>query len=504
MGKMYIAKEESVQNVLTASNSIKSRLAGIEIAMGGASSVDMKDIINATAFPSSRTSVDLKWEDSEDAYNNDVIVSEWAGTKVVRKEGGVPADETDGVLVVNSTTRDQYKYAPFTDTGLDDLKTYYYRWFPYDTNGNVKASVSLAIRIYPAANTTTLYTSKSNIGLYPGNETETFAVFNASDGTINVKSNNANIKASISGNMVTVTAENLTAGGYSVTLVQNGGKNFNGYATLDVPVTVTDDGSVTSNDLLSSPDTITPALVKAIVNSGMASAVFSPGDQIAIKLNGDVLRQNDTVGKTFNDETYYMVILGINHNKEVESGGKDSIHFVLGKDSAKKEIAITGFAMNTKQSNVGGWEGSDMRNKTCVSFFDCLPQGWRNIISPITKYSENVGTLIADKASKVTATEDKIFLLSEYEVHGVITHAVPSEQRYQKQYDYYTNGNSKTRYFQDAKASSGYTSARWLCRSTSSIRMEYFCLVTDSGEASSGFAYSMYSFAPGFAIIADS
>ena len=52
---------------------------------------------------------------------------------MVRKAGSMPTSRRDGVIVLDSKTRDAYKTTYFCDSGLTDGTTYYYKLFPYTT-----------------------------------------------------------------------------------------------------------------------------------------------------------------------------------------------------------------------------------------------------------------------------------------------------------------------------------------------------------------------------------
>lgn len=110
-----------------------------------------------------------------------------------------------------------------------------------------------------------------------------------------------------------------------------------------------------------------------------------------------------------------------------------------------------------------------------------------------TKYSDNSGGG-SDNASYVTATTQKIFLLAEFEVHGTRYYANSAERNYQKQYDYYKNGNSKVKYQHSSTGSACF----WWLRSVYATYTTYFCLVNTDGGASDDIAYNSYGFAPGF------
>ncbi len=77
----------------------------------------------------------ISWTDPDDVVINGGIAAAWAGTKVIRKEGSAPTSPTDGVEVVNETTRNQYQNTPVVDTGLTNGVTYYYGIFPYTDLG---------------------------------------------------------------------------------------------------------------------------------------------------------------------------------------------------------------------------------------------------------------------------------------------------------------------------------------------------------------------------------
>lgn len=77
--------------------------------------------------------VALTWTDPLDVTLDGATLSAWGGTKVLRKTGSYPANENDGVLVVDSGVRNQYESSGFVDTGLTNDTIYYYSAFPYTT-----------------------------------------------------------------------------------------------------------------------------------------------------------------------------------------------------------------------------------------------------------------------------------------------------------------------------------------------------------------------------------
>ena len=88
--------------------------------------------------------VSLTWTDPKNKYatpegeameDTDQLVSVWAYTRIVRKIGSAPASPNDGVLVVESSVRNQYQNTAYMDSGLTNDTTYYYGVFAINENG---------------------------------------------------------------------------------------------------------------------------------------------------------------------------------------------------------------------------------------------------------------------------------------------------------------------------------------------------------------------------------
>lgn len=111
----------------------------IETGAAGIPPMDMKLV--SVSLGADNTKLIIKGIDPDDTLDgNGSVLCKWMGTKVVRKVGSYPTKPTDGVLVVDYQTRNQYKSTGFVDTGLVEGETYYYRWFPYSDQGSVNKS----------------------------------------------------------------------------------------------------------------------------------------------------------------------------------------------------------------------------------------------------------------------------------------------------------------------------------------------------------------------------
>lgn len=353
-----------------------------------------------------------------------------------------------------------------------------YQW----SDGSTSAK-SVTWAIGKAAGSLTL--AKSSVTLNISSLTENVAVTRAGDGVISATSSNtATARVEVSGTSVKITG--LKAGTAKITVKVAAGTNHTAPSDKTINVTVSlPDTSLANN---------TPDIIAAAAKSGQAANYWSVGDKVGIAVNGSF------GGLSYNN-TVYAFILGFNHNSSVEGG--NSIHFQFGKTAAGVDIAFvnsygstsTGFCMNTSNTNSGGWNNSYMRKTICPAFLAALPKAWQNIIAACTKYSDNTGGG-SNTASYVTATSDKIWLLSEMEVQGTRSYANSAEANYQKQYDYYRNGNSKVKYHHTATTSA----CRWWLRSVYAGGTSNFCRVRTGGSANYSNAYYSYGFAPGFKV----
>ena len=78
----------------------------------------------------------IRWTDPDDTVLDNAVLSDWASTVVIRKDGSVPENIKDGVVVVENTIKDQYKETEFIDSnGLEGGHTYYYRFFTKSASG---------------------------------------------------------------------------------------------------------------------------------------------------------------------------------------------------------------------------------------------------------------------------------------------------------------------------------------------------------------------------------
>ena len=533
----------------------------------------------------------IKWSDPAATITSDgVTLATWASTTVVVKEGSYATDkdDSDAVYTLKVTTRNQYANTPLTVTGLTNGTTYYISFFPETTDGGVNASTTqrdtgVANRItidnvpsqsgsltynggaqsptWSNYNTTymtiggttsgtnagsysatftpttdyrwsdgtttaktvswsigkatgTLTVSPNSIELSPSNLSDTFTIGGNHDGTISVVSNNTGIATvSRSGNTVTVNNVNQTTGNTTITVSCTAGTNYTAPSSQSVTVEAKFVSSVLNENDWS--------VIKSVADASQGANYWAVGDRKAVTVNG-------TVGTQAINGTYYVYILGFDHNSSREgtgitfgtfktalSGGTD----ICLVDSHYNDYSTGGqkwFNMNhSSNTNSGGWKGCDLRydvlgstnsnnndagTTTATSpvsgtLMAALPSDLRAVMKPMNIYTDNTGGG-SNTASYVTKSVDYLPLLAEYEIFGTRSYANSAEQNYQAQYQYYKNGNSKVKY----RHSSTSSTACWWERSPTYYYSTGFCIVTTNGSANGYTARNSYGLAPAFRV----
>ena len=374
-----------------------------------------------------------------------------------------------------------------------------YRW----SDGTTTAK-EVAWTIGKAAGSLTV--SPTAITLNATTKTATITVTRAGTGKISASSNATGI--------ATISPASSTATG-SVTFTVSSVNDTTGSATITFSVAADTNHTAPSNKTVSVTAQFLPAEGKALNNytwseisqisaAGKGSNYFAVGDCKSVKVNG-------TIGTLAVNATYYVYIIGFNHNgatnkidfgtfKTAATGGVDialvdSLYESSDDVGTKKYFNINHSDTST---TTGGWKGCDMRydilgstktkganaaSNTATSpvsntLMAALPSDLRAVMKPMTIYTDNSGAG-QDIAADVTSTVDYLPLLAEFEVTGVRAVANSAEKNYQKQYSYYSAGNPIGKY----KHNGGYQEnnsndyAKWWLRSPRYWYQNSFCRV---------------------------
>jgi hypothetical protein len=170
---------------------------------------------------------------------------------------------------------------------------------------------------------------------------------------------------------------------------------------------------------------------------------------------------------TINGTAYVIDIIGKNHDDYADGSGKAPLTFQL------HDCYGTKYAMNSSETNVGGWTSCAMRNTHLPAILSQMPTEVQNGIREVNKL-----TSAGNQSATINTTADKLFLLSEIEIFGSVSHSKSGEGT---QYDYYKAGNSRVKNYNG----SAYN---WLERSPRGSNSAFFCYVSIGGGASYSFA----------------
>ena len=528
----------------------------------------------------------VKWTDPAASITADgVTLATWASTTIVVKSGSYPTskDDSSAAYTLKVTTRNQYSSTPLTITGLTNGTKYYIAFFPETTDGGINTSTTqrttgtanrITIANVPSQsgtltynkssqspswsnyNTTymtiggttsgtnagsytasftpktdyrwsdgtttaksvtwsigkatgTLTVSKTSITLNLSTLTDTFTIGGNYDGTLSVTSNKTSVATvSRSGTTATVSHVNQTNGEATITVSCTAGTNY----TAPTSKTVT----VKAEFILATLNDNSWAAIHSV--SGTGASYWAVGDRKAVAVSG-------TVGTQSVSGTYYVYIIGFNHNgatgidfgtfKTALSGGTDICLIDAGYGNNYTN-GTKYFNMNhSSNTNSGGWKGCDLRydvlgstntndgdatattatNPVANTLMAALPSDLRAVMKPMTIYTDNTGGG-SNTASNVTASVDYLPLLAEYEIFGTRSYANSSEQNHQAQYAYYSAGNSKVKYCHSATSSTAW----WWGRSPRYYDSFAFCFVYTDGSAGISDARSSYGVAPAFRV----
>ena len=184
----------------------------------------------------------------------------------------------------------------------------------------------------------------------------------------------------------------------------------------------------------------------------------------------------DSKMMTIDSTDYQIDIIGKNHDTYT-AGGTAPLTFQM------HDCYRTKYAMNSSNTNSGGWTDCAMRNTHLPAILALMPTEVQNGIREVNKL-----TSAGKKSSAINTTADKLFLLSEIEIFGSVESSKRGEG---SQYTYYYAGNSKV------KKVSG-SASEWWERSPNGVSSAGFCNVSTSGRADHYAAPGSYGVAFGF------
>lgn len=497
----------------------------------------------------------IKWTDPAATITSDgVTLATWASTTVVVKAGSYATskDDSSAAYTLKVTTRNQYSSTALTVSGLTNGTKYYISFFPETTDGGINTATSqrttgtanrITISTTPSQSGTLTYTgnsqsptwsnyssaqltlggttsgtnagsynatftpttnyrwsdgtttaktvawsiakaagsltlSASSVTLNASTTSTTVTVTRAGDGAITATSNATGVATvTVSGNTLTIKSVNDTTGTATITVKVAAGTNHTAPSNKTIAVT-----AQFLPDKKTLENTTWEELSQIAKAGKVADYMSSGGGSWAI---------GDTKSMTFNGTTYYVQLIGTNHdtpsNTSTYGQSKAGLTFQFGvaNDSSKNGMYATTYPMNSSNTNSGGWTSCVMRSTTMGTMKGYLPTELQNVLVAVNKL-----TSAGSQSTTINTTSDELFLLSEVEIFGSTSYSVAGEGT---QYAFYSAGNSKVRY------RSGSTDSWWE-RSPYAGYSNAFCYVSSGGYAGYSFASSSYGVSFGFCI----
>lgn len=272
--------------------------------------------------------------------------------------------------------------------------------------------------------------------------TKTIAVTRAGNGTISAVSGNTGVATvSVSGTTVTVTLKG--SGSATITVSVAAGTNHTAPASKTCSVT----GTAISATLADN----SWATIASVSEAGTWDAIgWSVGDEIDITVSGEKLT---------------LVIMGFNHDDKADGSGKAGITFGL------KNLMASTRAMNSSNTNSGGFTGSAMYTWLTGTLLPALPSDLQAVLKSVNKK-----TSAGNQSSTINTNAMKVFLFSEVEIFGSTTYSVSGEG---SQYDYFATAANRIKYLSNGAGSA----SNWWERSPIASSSVSFCRVGSDGNA---------------------
>ena len=189
--------------------------------------------------------------------------------------------------------------------------------------------------------------------------------------------------------------------------------------------------------------------------------------------------------KLRNGKTLEYRIIGINHDDLADGSGKAGLTFLTTSTNISSR-------MNATNTNAGGWEKSGLRAKmNSGEIWNLMPSDFQSKVKTVRKLTNNVGGGEENKNAAVTATSDRLFLLSYSEIVPTSPWAsdCPWTSSEGAQYEA-LKGKVTNSYSSNAAIAVGDF---WWERSVNPYFSAYFLRVYDNGDPSCSYGRATYS-----------
>lgn len=176
-----------------------------------------------------------------------------------------------------------------------------------------------------------------------------------------------------------------------------------------------------------------------------------------------------------NNVNYTFDVIGFNHDDLTDSMayGKATATSKAGMTLQMHDLYSSTYAMNSSNTNSGGWKSSVMRTSTMVTMKGYLPAIWQTAIKPVNKASGTGG----GSSSGTETVSDSCFLLAEIEISGSTAYSVSGEGI---QYAYYKTNNTDSN---RVKKRNGSAYAWWTRSPYAKANIDYCRIAANSNSS---------------------
>lgn len=203
---------------------------------------------------------------------------------------------------------------------------------------------------------------------------------------------------------------------------------------------------------------------------------------IAACQSGDVPDEwavGDQKAMTINGKDYLIDIIGKDHDDYADGSGKAPLTFQM------HDIYATSYAMNSSNTNSGGWESTAIRTTRLPAILALMPSEVQAGVKEVNKITGQGGA-----SSAIETTADKLFILSVNEIFGFEPSNVAKGEG--SRYAYYANGNSTQ------KKQNGEYNYWWTRSPVTTNSSGFFQVRTDGDRTSTNYPSGTYGVAFAF------
>ena len=166
---------------------------------------------------------------------------------------------------------------------------------------------------------------------------------------------------------------------------------------------------------------------------------------------------------------YEVAIIGKNHDTYADGSGTAPLTFQL------VDVLDTTYAMNSTDTNAGGWDGSALYTTLNTTIFNTLEADVKDNIKAVSKSTNLGGTDTGSNTTTAETSSDKLFLLSYKEVFDYTEDAAYKLEG--TQYEYYATTANRI------KTTTAGVASVWWVRSPGCIYTYTFFIVNASGSS---------------------